>query len=571
MQMQTARFFGALAGLLGAAAHATPAIHEIATTQRLVPGFPGQNRFARFEGASISSAGTVLFRAVVAGPDIGVDGNDTLWLWSGGQLSLVLREGDSARIGNSFIPIAATALASFNGRDDVVLLSGLNADPTRTAVLTPVTLSESTRVGASIAAEQTPVPGLNYTDPLDGIGAPVLNDAGAVAFAGHRRLGIWSTRTGALERVAAVGDRANGTGGAAFLAFDDPAQNGTGTLAFRAMITPESGSAEPRWGVWTLDTSGTQRQVFTTEGAHGVPDAVFRCIGREPRINSAGQVAFFGMTGGGSTPDNDSGIWSTREGSLRKVFLEYDWAPGTGVQFEEIRRDFAFNDAGTVAFVAELRMGDRSRNSGLWISPSRGPTRLVAREGNVLPGATGDTRMHVFGRFMLNNANQAVLLVRLRGTDATRATSDALVFVHADGSLETIVRAGDPFGVDGGATRIVRTIELSDSPINDRGTVVFSLGFNDGTSGVFAVTPGCVADVATDGVAHDDPRYEQPDGQVTDTDLEVFTAWWDVDDPRADLTTPDTRAGDPGYGAPDGDVTAADLNFFLNVWTGGCQ
>jgi len=188
-----------------------------------------------------------------------------------------------------------------------------------------------------------------------------------------------------------------------------------------------------------------------------------------------------------------------------------------------------------------------------------------------LPGAAGDVQIHVFEQFALNNANQAVLMVRLRGANATRTNSDALVFVDTDGSLETVVRTGDPLTLAAGATRVVESIRVSDSPINDRGTVVFELGFTDGASGVFTASPGCVADVATEGVPPDDPRYERPDGRVTNADFEVFTAWWEADDPRADLTTADTQRGTPGYGAPDGDVTAADLNYFMNAWTAGCQ
>jgi hypothetical protein len=116
-----------------------------------------------------------------------------------------------------------------------------------------------------------------------------------------------------------------------------------------------------------------------------------------------------------------------------------------------------------------------------------GDIQLVALRGNAAPGAGGSTFDYI-DRIALNNSGQAALTAYLNDGRIGIWAQDKLGILHliamdgellefAPGDMRTIagVSALGSYGNNDG------------SPImfNDRGQIVFSANFTDGTSGVF--------------------------------------------------------------------------------------
>ena len=75
------------------------------------------------------------------------------------------------------------------------------------------------------------------------------------------------------------------------------------------------------------------------------------------------------------------------------------------------------------------------------------------------------------------------------------------------------------------------------------------------------------ADVTTDLTLPGHSRYGQPDGRVTDADLDYFLTQWNAGAGLvADRTTAGAQPGDATFGVPDGVVDQADLDHYLGAW-----
>ena len=78
----------------------------------------------------------------------------------------------------------------------------------------------------------------------------------------------------------------------------------------------------------------------------------------EQGFNVAKIVAFMAdLTGSGAPSGTRRGIWVARQGNLSLVAREgdsYEVAPGLDLTVVELKRGFAFNDPGQVAFIARF-------------------------------------------------------------------------------------------------------------------------------------------------------------------------------------------------------------------------
>jgi hypothetical protein len=183
--------------------------------------------------------------------------------------------------------------------------------------------------------------------PLGTVSSNALNDRGQIAFLAQAfpsPNAIILSSAGQLTSIARDGDAAPG-GGNYSLGFPDPAFgpeiNDAGSVAFAA----------------DLSTGG--RGVFLSTG-----DAVSRIAGPgdaapgggsfvscdSPRINSLGQVAFFGQTSTGRF-----GAFVFSGGSISKVAATGDIAL-SGINFTYVGSPFV-NDLGEIAFGADLSDG----------------------------------------------------------------------------------------------------------------------------------------------------------------------------------------------------------------------
>lgn len=566
---------GAMAA--GQADAVEPFISTIAITDQAAPAVPGAVFFS-FDAPTIARNGTIVFSARLAqdGQDIG----SSVWAVVGGAPRLELREGDPVFHGSDSIQISSLALPTLNQAGDIIVLAGLG-DTGGWSVTTPFDVAPGVTAGASIAAEGFAIPGFWSGDPLAGLYPPMLNQAGHVAFMGHRRQGMWSTRSGELLLIRKSGDHAWGSNQGHFIWFERPAQNATGDIGFRALVTNPTGQSPERIGVWTNE-SDRRRRIAIEDMAvagDGLEGTFFRDFSAEPRINDTGRVAFACRIRGAVSASNDSGIWSEHGGALRAVVREGQIGTGTASLFTRFHPEFAFNAGGDIAFIAALN-SEAYRNSGVFRATADGAVELVTRENHLLPGAVGNVRFKVFEPPVMNGSGQVAFAAQLFGTEVTSGTNQALVIADSALNLRTIVRTGDLIvvGTDGSDMREVDWIDFSGiepgdgrTPLDESGTVVFRLVFTDGSSGIFVSRASCPADVATQGVPEGDPGYDVPDGVVSYADLNLFLIWWAENDGRADLTTSGSVAGDPGFGVPDGFIDQDDLDYFLGFWLTQCQ
>jgi hypothetical protein len=292
---------------------------------------------------------------------------------------------------------------------------------------------------------------------------PVINEQGKIAFWGgldyfsggggvtqQNYEGIWSDVTGSLELITRTGNAAPGMpSGATFRDLNRPRLNDANQIAFAGAALGGGNTGANDGGIWS-DRNGTLELIYR-EGtqAPGTPaGAVFFGLASlsssVTRFNNAGQLAF--VSGlrpgfGGVDTNNDSGIWSERNGVLELIAREGDQAPGTPVGASFSSLDIpTLNHLGQIAFTAALKIGvggvTDANDRGLWGQDATGGLQLIVREGDLMRVAPGDFR-----------------------------TISSFIFY--EGSVDD-----DDRGIG----------------INDLGQVAFRASFTDGSSGVFVAT-----------------------------------------------------------------------------------
>ena len=324
------------------------------------------------------------------------------------------------------------------------------------------------------------------------VGSPALNNAGQTAFYGELNgggRGIWSEGGGnGLALVAGPGDVAPGTNGDSFIGittnFSAPAFNDLGQTAFSGIL---SSSSSTNSGIWS-EGGGNGLALVAREGdvAPGASGDTYKSFDfADLRLNALGQIAYTGKLNSG-----DRGIWSDGGGNgLALVARSGDMAPGAGGDTfaAGFGPDPLFNDKGQTAFSWELNGGGR----GIWSEGGGNGLALVAREGDAAPGTNGDTFVG-FGRLVLNDEGQAAFTASL----SSGAPGTSSIWAQdSSGTLALIARIGDLLDVDDGLATDFR--EISDlsflgtfdqnqtSYFNNLGQLAFQATFTDGSRGVF--------------------------------------------------------------------------------------
>jgi hypothetical protein len=203
-----------------------------------------------------------------------------------------------------------------------------------------------------------------------------------------------------------------------------------------------------------------------------------------------GHLSFLGTLDG---PDlnavNDNGIWAVNpQGQVRLVVRGGDAAPGAGndLFFPAIAssrtvitgssRRLSQNASGKIVFMSPL-VGPTTTSPGIpsvWIESGEG-LRMVARVGDVAPGAHGGRLFESFGRLpAINDHGEIAMRATLQGSHFD-ARSEVGIWSDAGGvGLEQIVRADSAAVSLGGEARFTF---FSDPGFNDLGTVAFTAAF----------------------------------------------------------------------------------------------
>ena len=242
--------------------------------------------------------------------------------------------------------------------------------------------------------------------------------------------------------------------------------------------------------------------------APGTPVGVNYDLLNGPTLNARGGSVFFAkVTGPGITAANSDGFWSGGP-RFRTALLARsgDPAPGraAGVTYSRFDLGFGFHNrirsaaAGKSAFSAKVTgPGVTSANDECIWSNALGSVAKVVCQGEVAPGAGAGTLFGEFdftSSFALNDRGEVIFFNHLTGPGVTGANSASLWFSNAAGTLSLIVRAGNPFEVAPGDTRILSDVSFVAGSgdedgypcgFNDLGQVAFEASFTDGSQGIF--------------------------------------------------------------------------------------
>lgn len=190
--------------------------------------------------------------------------------------------------------------------------------------------------------------------------------------------------------VAASGDLvATNPAGAQFKSFGSPALNANGRYAFQATLVPGIAGVTTanNIGIWA-DRAGAPMALVTRIGdpAPGTPGDVFHALG-DPVYDNSDRVSFRGslLVGtGDATLTNYIGLWSDSSGTLSLVARVSSPAPGAGgANFAKFIA-FALPDGGGTVFLAGLTGTGvlTSNNLGIWATTGGGTVNLIVRKGD---------------------------------------------------------------------------------------------------------------------------------------------------------------------------------------------
>jgi hypothetical protein len=208
----------------------------------------------------------------------------------------------------------------------------------------------------------------------------------------------------------------------------------------------------------------------------------------------------------GIDDDNDAGIWGPDDGgALMLLAREGDPAPGIpgailggfDAPLPSFRLyDVQIDDERGAVFLAFLELGaggvHTANRSGIWGRTPGGDVALWVREGDPVPDAPGSVFRGGFHEFSF----QSGALVFLDREGASSTEDLGLYHRSADAELTTVARVGDVWEIAQGDLRTIADLRFvggsrpsgRPSGFDGQGRIVLTADFEDGSSGVFAVT-----------------------------------------------------------------------------------
>ena len=131
--------------------------------------------------------------------------------------------------------------------------------------------------------------------------------------------------------------------------------------------------------------------------------------------------------------------------AVHPVVIQGDVAPGMGVgaTFGIYRSDFSINNSGQVTFVVPVESGDFvDGGQTLWREDS-GALSLIARRGSDAPGIHGDVHFYSFINPNINDSGQVVFVGHLEGSGVEQSKNSDGIWKWLPGELSLIARQGD--------------------------------------------------------------------------------------------------------------------------------
>ncbi|MFI4861178.1 MAG: choice-of-anchor tandem repeat NxxGxxAF-containing protein [Phycisphaerales bacterium JB063] len=571
--------------VLAAMSGLTPYLASAGTYETMVlsgtpaPGTEAGTTFWIFQGPAINNAGEISFGARLQGLAIVSGVNDSgVWTMGAEGISFVGRNGDSAVGTDAGVLYGPVSQPQINETGQYYYSSTMTGPGVTTennrAVWINRTGSQEILLREGDAAAGLPA-GLVYTDVIQ----TFLNDLGHFAFRSNltgpgvndtNNHGIWTDVGGSFALLARAGDAAPGTEpGVTFSLLSLAGLNNQGRVLLYGRLEGNSIDQTNNSGIWT-DIGGTLGlMVRAGDEAPGVgPSVSFG--GMIPStgfgMNGAEQVVFSAhLSGPGIDVTNRTSIWVGSQDTLRLVVQYGKPIPGVepGVVLQS-SFDLVLNDLGQVAFGGYLDGPDidLSNDGGLWFEQD-GILTLIARDGEQAVGTQLGTVYRAINGHTLNDTGQIAFRAVLTGDGVDENNDRAVYATDTNGELILVAREGELFDVDDDPlTEDLRTISSANAYVeatgmagrsgsfNDHGQLGISLGFTDGTWGIFIANTESTLTGDING-----------DGFVGVQDLDILLAnWGDAVGMRA------TASGDL---SGDGIVGQADLDIVTANWGTG--
>lgn len=261
--------------------------------------------------------------------------------------------------------------------------------------------------------------------------------------------------------IAATGDPIPGsTIGETFGTVETGAMDDLGRVVFRGTIVSPNGIPDvrayfygsDRSGLTTIIRSGDPEPSGTIAGA-----TVDLAIGTDNRRISSNGIILLGMrlSGGGTTPSNNSALYAGSPGGLQILARRGDPAPGAGSALYDASFDSlvvgrtGINSAGQAAFRSGLTgpgVVGSSNNAAVFVG-SVGSVTMVLRKGDL--GPAGEVISGVADNMLQLNANGAIVFdVAYQsgtGNPAVTTANDRAVYLYTPaGGLVVLAREGNP-------------------------------------------------------------------------------------------------------------------------------
>ena len=286
------------------------------------------------------------------------------------------------------------------------------------------------------AGGPTPIPGTTWST---NVGEPTTQTVGGATRAGlffgllagaTAKDAIWSEQPGGMRAVAVQGDPVPGIPGATFqpgLSIFDTKFDEDGELLFSATVTGGGTTPANNAGLWLDDGSTTTLVVRSGDDAIGFPPGtVFSDFSTYSRLSPGGLVNFWSNPFVPGLGMNQTGIWTNRSGTLAPVLLQGDSAPGLGPG-ETIGPGAPYaNRAGQIAFLGTIYGG--GGGTGLWISDTGGNPALVYRT----PASNSPFSLNGTKFFLADNG----IFYEITNTFASGTAHQAIVAIGPSGWRE---------------------------------------------------------------------------------------------------------------------------------------
>lgn len=485
---------------------------RIAKRGDVATGLPEGVNFSRLWAPTLIGDDGVQFSATLRGPGV-VDTNDSAWVIADASgVRLIGREGETMP---GLDPGVALTNAAHNQTDLHFLDTGsatLFAKDGGAWVVDDGAMTLLAYEGRQVPGQPVGIKfasGPSEAEMTDGVVSLSVKLAGPGIPAEPAPKYILTGGLSGLTVAVRTGDVAPGTPAPSlFSGYSYPRVNGSAKVVFRGSAVPTAGGATIT-GMWTASAGVSTPVAIEGTAAPGLSGvmfddfypSMFSFAPPTQAINSLGEVAFEAyLQGAGVDSSNNLSIWSAKQGGLTLAARTGDWAPGTSAttlfsQFNvgQSGTRFSFNDRGEIAFRGGLHGPDvtAANDRGIWAGPAGG-LELIAREGDLIPGAAGDVRFGSFDSPLLNKDGVLLFTSSLKGADVA-TENDAALWARIDGKLTLVVREDDVIDVDPAAGQELFRVRSfvaggltisSGLTLSDDGVIGFTVNDNNSTNSV---------------------------------------------------------------------------------------